>query len=57
MINVTKEQFDSYNTLRDLGVINMLDVRRGSFIANIPEDVYAHIINHYNELQQKYGNN
>lgn len=54
---VTKEQFDNYNMLRDMGLINMLDVRRGTMITDIPEDVYVYIINHYNELQQKYGNN
>nr|DAS96430.1 MAG TPA: hypothetical protein [Caudoviricetes sp.] len=53
-INVTEEQFLSYERLRRSGRINMLDIANGSIITGMPEHIYEQCIFNYGELKKRY---
>lgn len=54
MENITKEQWEAYRALQEVGVINMLDVKRGSELTNMSEHDYKTIILNYSKLKEKY---
>lgn len=54
--DITKEQFDRYLRLRDIGLINMLDVCRGTDLICEPIDVYITIVHNFSELYNKFYN-
>ena len=54
--DITKEQFDRYLRLRDIGLINMLDVRRGAGLICEPIEVYKTIVYNFSELYNKFYN-
>lgn len=51
---ITKEKFDAFMRIRDLGVINMNDYERGAALANISEDDYCEIIVNFNEYNKQF---
>lgn len=54
MEKITKEQWNAYRALQEVGVINMLDVKHGSKLTNMSEEDYKTIILNYAELKKKY---
>ena len=53
MEKITKEQWNAYRALQEVGVINMLDVKHGSKLTNMSEEDYKTIILNYAELKKK----
>ena len=51
---ITKEKFDAFMRIRDLGVINMNDYTRGAVLAGISEDDYCEIIVNFKEYYKKF---
>ena len=54
--DITKEQFDRYLRLRDIGLINMLDVCIGADLICEPIEVYRTIVYNFSELYNKFYN-
>ena len=54
MGKITKQQWQAYRALQEVGVINMLDVKHGSQLTNMSEDDYKTIILNYAEFKKKY---
>lgn len=52
---ITKEQFFKFVKLRNSGIINMTDIRRGSSLIHESEDVYETIMWNFTYLAQKFG--
>ena len=51
---ITKEKFDAFMRIRDLGVINMNDYTRGAVLAGISEDDYCEIIVNFKEYYKHF---
>ena len=54
MEKITKQQWQAYRALQEVGVINMLDVKHGSQLTNMSEDDYKTIILNYFALKEKF---
>ena len=54
MEKITKQQWQAYRALQEVGVINMLDVKHGSQLTNMSEDDYKTIILNYSALKEKF---
>lgn len=54
--SITKEQFDRYLRLRDMGTINMLDFCRGAMLICEPVEVYRTIVMNFAHLYNKFYN-
>ena len=54
--SITKEQFDRYLRLRDMGTINMLDFCRGAMLICEPIEVYRTIVMNFSKLYNKFYN-
>lgn len=54
--DITKEQFDRYLRLRNVGLINMLDVCRGADLICEPIEVYRTIVYNFSELYNRFYN-
>jgi hypothetical protein len=52
---IAKLQFDKFVKLRNSGIINMIDIRRGSSLIHESEDVYETIMRNFTYLAQKFG--
>ena len=52
---ISKLQFDKFVKLRNSGIINMIDIRRGSSLIHESEDVYETIMRNFTYLAQKFG--
>lgn len=52
-INVTKEQFQAFERIREKGVCNMLDAAVQQ-LCGFSRDVHKAIISQYDELEAKY---
>ena len=52
---IAKLQFDKFVKLRNSGIINMIDIRRGSSLIHESEDVYETIMQNFTYLAQKFG--
>ena len=52
---MTREQFQRFNEVRDSGITNMLDSKIVCRLADITPEVHRYIVNNYNELLNKYG--
>lgn len=50
----SKEDFDSYENLREYGCINMLDVTQGTKLTGLSREKYVDIINNYKQYKEKY---
>lgn len=54
----SKAEFDAYLALQRTGVINMLDVEKGSALTGLSAYKYTDCIKNYKQYkQQYYGNN
>lgn len=51
---ITKEKFDAFMQIRDLGVIIMNDYTRGAALAGISEDDYCEIIVNFKEYYKQF---
>lgn len=51
---ITKEKFDAFIQIRDLGIINMNDYKNGAALADIPEDDYREIIANFKEYNKQF---
>ena len=55
MSNITQEEFDAYEEVRQSGVTNMFNVSVVSDYSGLSRDKIITIISNYNTLAQKYG--
>ena len=53
-MEITKQQFDKFISLRNSGVINMTDIVRGARLIRESEDVYEEILFNFDELNNKF---
>ena len=56
MGNITQEEFDSYEDVRQSGVTNMFAVSVVSDYSGLSKDKIVSIMQNYSALSQKYGN-
>ncbi len=52
---ITKEQFESYESVRVSGVTNMLMITTVCEISGLKRDEVKYIIKNYSELNKKYS--
>lgn len=52
---ITKEQFFKFVKLRNRGIINMNDIRRGAILIRESEEVYETIMWNFSYLEQKFS--
>jgi len=53
-MEITKEQFERYESLRESGDINMCDVKSVCGITELSKDEVLFIMENYEELSNKY---
>lgn len=51
---ITKEKFDAFIQIRDLGIINMNDCTIGAELAGISKDDYREIIVNFKEYYKQF---
>ena len=56
MKNITKNDFDDYEAVRQSGKTNMFDTKRVSALSGLDKATIMEIIKNYTELKEKYGN-
>ena len=56
MGNITQEEFDSYENVRQSGVTNMFAVSTVSDYSGLSKDKIISIMENYSELNTKFGN-
>ena len=56
MGNITQEEFDSYEKVRQSGVTNMYAVSTVSDYSGLSKDKIISIMENYSELNTKFGN-
>ena len=55
-IEITQEDFQAYEDVRESGVTNMLAISTVSDYSGLSRDKILNIIKNYSALRQKYGN-
>jgi hypothetical protein len=55
-MNITQDQFDSYESVRESGVTNMFNVAVVSDYSGLNRQEIMTIMKNYSTLQEKYGN-
>tara|TARA_R110000772_G_scaffold223810_1_gene334389 strand:+ start:424 stop:591 length:168 start_codon:yes stop_codon:yes gene_type:complete len=55
-MNITQDQFDAYEDVRESGVTNMFDVRTVMMHSGLEKQDIMTIMQNYGELSEKYGN-
>ena len=55
-MNITQDEFDAYEDVRQSGVINMFDVSTVSDYSGLSRQQIMTIMKNYSELNDKYGN-
>ena len=55
-MNITQDQFDAYEDVRESGVTNMFDWRTVSDYSGLNKQDIMTIMQNYGELSKKYGN-
>ena len=55
-MNITQEEFDAYEDVRQSGVTNMFDVSTVSDYSGLNRQQIMAIMKNYSELNEKYGN-
>ena len=55
-MNITQEEFDAYETVRQSGITNMFNVSVVSDYSGLSRDKIITIMKNYNTLADKYGN-
>ena len=56
MNNITQDEFDAYEEVRESGVTNMFNVSVVSDYSGLSRQQIMAIIKNYSELNEKYGN-
>ena len=56
MSNITQEDFDAYENVRQSGVTNMFAVNTVSDYSGLSKDKIVSIMKNYGALHDKYGN-
>tara|TARA_R110002012_G_scaffold194059_1_gene361908 strand:+ start:200 stop:370 length:171 start_codon:yes stop_codon:yes gene_type:complete len=54
MAEITEEQFEAYEDVRESGVTNMFDVRTVSELSGLDREEIMTIMKGYSELKEKY---
>ena len=54
-INITRDEFLDYETVRKSGIYNMFDPQARD-LSGLSKDKYITIIRNYSELKEQYGN-
>ena len=55
MINITQDEFDAYEDVRESGVTNMFNVSVVSDYSGLSRDKIITIMSNYDILHKKYG--
>ena len=55
-MNITQDEFDAYEDVRESGVTNMFDVSTVSDYSGLNREQIMAIMKNYSELNEKYGN-
>ena len=55
-MNITQDEFDAYEDVRQSGVTNMFDVSTVSDYSGLSRQQIMTIMKNYSELHEKYGN-
>ena len=55
-MNITQDEFDAYEEVRQSGVTNMFNVSVVSDYSGLSRDKIITIMSNYNTLAEKYGN-
>jgi len=55
-MNITQDEFDAYEDVRESGVTNMFDVSVVSDYSGLNREQIMAIMKNYSELSDKYGN-
>ena len=55
MKDITKEQFDAYEAVRDSGVTNMFNIKIVKELSGLDQDVIFTIMENYNSLREKFS--
>jgi hypothetical protein len=55
-MNITQDQFDAYEDVRESGVTNMFNVSVVSDYSGLNRQEIMTIMKNYSTLQEKYGN-
>ncbi len=55
MKEITKQEFDAYEEVRQSGVTNMWAVNYVCDLTNLEREEVLYIMKNYSELSQKYG--
>lgn len=53
-VEITKEEFDAYEAVRESGVTNMFDVSRVERLSGLDRKTIITIMDNYTELAKKY---
>ena len=54
MVEITQEQFEAYEDVRESGVTNMFDVKTVSELSGLEKEEIMTIMKSYGELKEKY---
>ena len=54
-MNITQDEFDAYEDVRQSGVTNMFNISVVSDYSGLSRDKIITIISNYNTLHEKYG--
>jgi hypothetical protein len=54
-MNITQDEFDAYEEVRQSGVTNMFNISVVSDYSGLSRDKIITIISNYNTLHEKYG--
>lgn len=54
MTEITREEFEAYETVRASGVTNMFDVRTVEALSNLSREKILFIMTNYGKLLKKY---
>ena len=54
-MDITKEQFETYERCRESGVTNMWDVKFVEYITGLDRKTIMAIMSNYRDLADKYG--
>ncbi len=55
-MNITQDQFDAYEDVRESGITNMFNVAVVSDYSGLSRQEIMTIMKNYSTLQEKYGN-
>ena len=54
MVEITQEQFEAYEDVRESGVTNMFDVKTVGELSGLEKEEIMTIMQSYGELKEKY---